>query len=346
MMNEKAPAGAVVVHLECGLTVAALRREHLTFPLAIGPLWFSTAEPERADWLVETSFITHAVATRVPRERRLLLVTEPVGNFTPRYVNQFGILVSPFNVAGYRGIWHQSHAALANWFADRAGESLDYRRLVDLAVPQKQDIVSVVTTRKSVFPGHRLRLRFLRALRDVLGPRLAIYGFGFRVIGDKAEAILPAKYHLVLENTAMPSYWTEKLADAYLGYALPIVAGPPDLDRWFPPESFVPIDLRQPEAAIATVVRVLDGDIYASRLPAIIAARTRLMRDERIGPLVARVIAAHPNNAPRLAAAETITPLPRAPLARRIGREASRLFWRIDEGIRNRLHRDGDASGA
>ena len=61
----------------------------------------------------------------------------------------------------------------------------------------------------------------------------------------------------------MPSYWTEKLADAYLGYALPVVSGPNNLAEWFPEESFVPIDIDDPARAKSA------GPIWkiASRLP-------------------------------------------------------------------------------
>ena len=336
-----APPGSTVVHLESGLSDEQLRRDHPAFPLAIGPLWFSSDMPEQADWLVVASFVSTPVVSRVPRARRVLVMTEPGGYYPPSYVNQFGILISPFTVAGFRGTWIKGHGALPNWFGiDLPDGPLGYRDLMDMPAPQKQDIVSVVTTRKSVLHGHRLRLKFVRTLRDVLGSRLTLYGRGFHMIDDKTAAILPAKYHLVLENTVMPSYWTEKLADAYLGYALPIVVGPPDLERWFPRDSFVPVDLNRPEDAVATVVRTLDENIYADRFEAIVAARNRLMREERLCPVIARAIEGHSNDVPLMAAPDTIQPAPRAPAYRRVSREVARLAWQIDEAIRHRLHGD------
>ncbi len=332
-----AGAGPTVVHLEAALPLDRLRSEHPQFPLIIHGLTFSTDEPDRAQWLVETSYVGRPIATRVPRARRILIICEPRGNFTAAYSNQFGILISPYTIPGYRGVWIQDHGALAVWLGrDLADGPLDYQGLMNLPPPAKQDTISVVTSRKSVLPGHRRRLAFLRALQDALGPRLAIYGKGFRPIRDKAEAILPAKYHLVMENTVMPSYWTEKLADAYLGYALPIVIGPPDLERWFPPESFVRIDLNDTAGSIATMKRALDEDIYARHFDAIVEARTRLMREERLAPVVARAIETHPNSEPLLAVPETIRPVPNTPLLQRITREVARFYWQIDEEIRKR----------
>ncbi len=94
----------------------------------------------------------------------------------------------------------------------------------------------------------------------------------------KADVILPNKYHLVLENTVMPFYWTEKLADAYLGFALPLVSGATNLAEWFPPESFVWIDIDDPQQAVATITAAIDNDLYSGRQAAIAEARERLIK--------------------------------------------------------------------
>jgi hypothetical protein len=196
--------------------------------------------------------------------------------------------------------------------------------------PQKRDAVAVVLSRKSLLPGHRRRLRFVGRLKKALGDRLDVFGDGHRKIGLKADAILPYKYNLALENTVMSAYWTEKVADAFLGFALPFVSGPPDLTRWFPEDSFVPIDLSDMAGAIDRVVSAMDRDIYASRLPAIVAARNRVIHDERLCQVIARVIAAHPDHAPRLVQTETVLPAPKRPPQRRITREIRRIYGRLD----------------
>ncbi len=204
----------------------------------------------------------------MPRERRILVLTEPDTDLSADYVNQFGILVAPQLIAGFTGIWHQSHGALPNRFARDVtkpgyASAFSYDELVFLQPPEKRNAVAVVLSRKSLLPGHRRRQRFVRQLKVALGDRLDVFGDGYRKIGLKADAILPYKYHLALENTVMPSYWTEKVADAFLGFALPFVSGPPDLARWFPEDSFVPIDLADIAKAIDTVVSTMERDIYA-----------------------------------------------------------------------------------
>lgn len=330
---------SALVQLDCGIDREVQKSEYPHFPIEIGPLRFVNDDPQGADWLVETQDIKYPVATRVPRARRILVLTEPDTDLAPAHVNQFGILVAPQFIKGFDGIWHQTHGALPNRFSRDVtkpgfASAFTYDELVALQPPAKRDAAAIVFSRKSLLPGHRRRLRFVQRLKTVLGDRLDVFGDGHDKIGLKADAILPYKYHLALENTVMPSYWTEKLADAYLGFALPLVSGPPDLSRWFPEDSFVPIDLDDTAKAIETVVAALDGDIYASRLPAIIEARKRILHDERLCPMIARVIAAHPNAAPRLAQAETVLPAPKRPAMARIARETRRIWWRLDMRLR------------
>jgi hypothetical protein len=327
------------VQLETGLTADDYRLEHGRFPLEIGSLRFVNDQPLDADWLVETFDFKYAVTSRVPRARRILVLTEPDTDLAPDHVNQFGILVAPQRIAGFTGIWYQSHGALPNRFAidvtkPGSAAAFTYEELVSLKPPEKRDAVAVVFSRKSILPGHRQRQRFVRRLKQVLGDRLDIFGDGYRKIGLKADAILPYKYHLALENTVMPSYWTEKVADAYLGYALPLVSGPPDLSRWFPEESFIAIDLDDIGRAIDVVVAAIDGDVYVERVPAIVEARRRVIFEERLCPVVARVIAANPSDAAPLAAVETILPAPKRPPIRRIAREIRRIYGRLDMVLR------------
>jgi hypothetical protein len=320
-----------IVHLEWDTPEARHQREYPEFPCQIGPLRFSSDQAGHADWLLKAMETNRPFQTRVPRERRILLLHEPDGYYPPAFVNQFGIIVSPHDVPGRTGIWYQSHPAIGSLLGVTGGAAggceLDYQARMSLPIPAKRDGLSVVTSMKSTLPGHRTRLRFLDRLEGALGSRLVRFGRGFRAIVDKAEAIFPYKYHLVLENTSTSAYWSEKLADAYIGYAFPIVWGPPDLERWFHRDSFQPIDITDPDRAIATIVQTMDNHTYEQRLDAICRAREHLMAHERLFQVIARVIAAHPNVADRLASPATIEPLPKRSLPVRLGRNAARTFW-------------------
>ena len=293
------------------------------------------------DWLVEPSFITVPLTTVAPRSQRILVVTEPGGEFPSEYVNQFGVVVSPFQILGFRGHWIQNHGALPSLFGVRFENSeitcsSSYEDLNNLPIPLKTDAISAVVSRKTGLPGHRRRLELLRYLSVALGDRLHLFGRGHRPVIDKAEAILPFAYHLVLENTQMSGYWTEKLADAYLGYAFPIVSGPPDLERWFPSDSFLAIDANNPAEASERIVSAMNSQLARSSMTAVRDARRRILHHERLFHVIARIVGGwpHPHEA-RLSRPEIISPPPRKSIVSRYARKAANAYWKAEERFRS-----------
>src|SRR6185295_8351671 len=116
----------------------------------IGDLRFVLGEPAAADWLVASFYHPQPIVTSAPRDRRILLMTEPGGHFPPEHVNQFGILVSPFNIPGFTGAWHPDHGALSNFFGIEfpPGGGLrtryDFHAVMEYPVPRsKADALSV-----------------------------------------------------------------------------------------------------------------------------------------------------------------------------------------------------------
>jgi len=68
------------------------------------------------------------------------------------------------------------------------------------------------------------------------------FGRGFEPIDDKMGAILPYRFHLVLENSVLPNYWTEKLADALSRLGLPGLFGCPNVGDYLPAEALLSIN--------------------------------------------------------------------------------------------------------
>jgi Glycosyltransferase family 10 (fucosyltransferase) C-term len=138
--------------------------------------------------------------------------------------------------------------------------------------------ISVICSKKSQLPRHRQRLALIDHLVAAFPDRIDVFGNGFRSIPDKAVAIAPYRYHLVLENNAIDHFWTEKTADAYLGFALPLFSGCANIGDYFPAASFVRLPAIDDVAAIAaSIATVLTTDPYADRSSAITAARTLVL---------------------------------------------------------------------
>ncbi|MBT8120911.1 MAG: hypothetical protein KJO10_00135, partial [Gammaproteobacteria bacterium] len=77
---------------------------------------------------------------------------------------------------------------------------------------------------------------------------------------------------------------------AFLGLTLPFYYGCPNATDYFPADSFIPIDIRNPEKARRMMSDAIAGDEYTRRLPAITEARRRVLHDYNLFAVLAREI--------------------------------------------------------
>jgi hypothetical protein len=168
--------------------------------------------------------------------------------------------------------------------------TLTYDILKAMTVPEKRNRISIICSRNKSLPGHTKRLEFLdRLMVHPISKHIDFYGGGFRPIPDKWDAIAPYKYHLVLENSIIPDYWSEKLGDAFLGYTYPIYYGCPNISNYFKPESLKTIDINQFDKTVTILEDLLLQDQYADHLPNILDARNKVLNDYNIFQLMSDI---------------------------------------------------------
>ena len=254
-----------------------------------------------ADALVVIDDLGASFVTTVPRQRRILVVTEPPGlrSYPRKFLDQFGVVLSPyaFETGSAQLVLTQTGLPwfLGIKFAPGGPVStLSFEDLAALPPMPKEPRISVVCSTKTNLPKHRLRLEFVAKLHAELGDRVCVFGRGFTPIEDKFDAIAPFAYHLVLENNDIGHFWTEKLADAYLGWAYPVFSGTPEAPTDFPPGAMLPIDIAQSDRSIATIRQLLTDHPYEKHLPKLHQARERLLRHHNLFALLSRVVSELP----------------------------------------------------
>lgn len=184
-------------------------------------------ECQEYDWLDIYNDLpfSHAIEElNCPARQTLLVTTEPssIKAYGNDFIAQFGsVLTSQADWALPHRDRIFSQPAL-QWYYGRGGESF---RTFDamLATPplHKTALLSMVcSTKQQRHTLHHQRYHFTQEIKKRI-PAMEIFGFGVRPIADKAEALDPFRYHLVIENYFGPHHWTEKLADAFLGATLP-----------------------------------------------------------------------------------------------------------------------------
>jgi hypothetical protein len=122
-------------------------------------------------------------------------------------------------------------------------------------------------------------------------PELERFGRGFKWIETKAEAIDDYEFHVAIENHYAPNVWTEKLADTFLGYAVPIYYGCPNIYDYFPEDSIILIDIYDVEGSIKKIKEIIatPGE-YERRLPAIKEARRKVIEEYNLLAMIDKVV--------------------------------------------------------
>jgi len=167
------------------------------------------------------------------------------------------------------------------------GKNWDY--LSTVPPPCKLITLGIIVSDLNHLEGHKARVRFLEEI-DASGIDCAIWGRGdglqrFRnyrgFVLNKWDAQAICRYSIVIENSVSPWYWTEKVTDALLAYSLPLYHGCPNLGKFLPADSFIPININEP-GCMERISAILQADPYSSRIPAIEAARRVLLEKENI----------------------------------------------------------------
>lgn len=146
--------------------------------------------------------------------------------------------------------------------------------------------ISVITSSLAQLPFHIKRLEFLDKLKIRYESEIDFYGRGFNFIDDKAEALIPYKFHICIENEPYKNIWTEKLTDPILALALPLYIGCTNVNDYLPKQSVVKLDINNINETFNVIDEILqDPDkFYKSRLDDLVEAKYLIMNQYNIIP--------------------------------------------------------------
>ena len=175
--------------------------------------------------------------------------------------------------------------ALHPWYLEK-----NYAELTTMDIPDKleQNKLSWITSNQMGLPYHRHRMYF-KSYVDKYHPELFdISGRGIKSIDSKWAAMAPYKYVLAIENVYEPHIWSEKLADPFLAYSLPFFSGCPNILEYFPEDSFVPIDIKNPEETLEIIKKTIQDKQWEKSLPAIKEARRLVLEQYQFVPYMCK----------------------------------------------------------
>lgn len=242
---------------------------------------------------------------KVAPENTIFFTWEPDStyHYSRGFLNQFGKVVSCQKHLKHRNVVHDQ-PGLA-WYMgkiinpDKTACFVRNWEDIHYAKPEKTKLLSVICSNKCYTRGHRDRIDFVMKLKRHYGDQLDIFGSGFNDFVDKWDAIAPYKYHICIENCAQPFYWSEKLADTFLGNAFPFYYGCTNLDDFFSKDAYRLIDIRHPEDAIKIIDDAIASDLAKKNSDAVYEAKEKVMTDYNFFGLIVKHIQDMDINAPK-----------------------------------------------
>ena len=193
--------------------------------------------------------------------------------------------------------WAETNCGITWWL------SKSYDELLAMEYPSKPNLASCVMSSK-----HEHRNLFLRSLykKRLWAPwresaAMDLYGRGHvrRHFGDhyrgpiesngncKWPGLESYRYTLVLENSQQHNYWTEKLADAYLAWCVPMYWGCPNLGDYFDEESFYSVSL---EVSVDRINEIISQPVDQAMVDRLQKAREDILNEFNIWEVIRKKI--------------------------------------------------------
>jgi len=250
------------------------------------------------DWLVVYDELPpDGEALACPREHTMLITVEPssIKVYGNKYLGQFGAVLTSHEPWAMKHPNLIRHMPCLHWFygrptTDKTAKTILFDELASMSPPEKDLLVSAACSNKRMSHTlHRARYDFVQVVKGAI-PELGVYGHGMKEMNDKAESLDRYRYHLALENHWAPHHITEKLTDAFLGSALPFYFGAPNAADYFPAESFIPIDIRQPAESVAVIKQAIADNEFEKRQGALVEAKRRTLEEHNLFAVLAREI--------------------------------------------------------
>ena len=252
---------------------------------------FTTDPVNECDYLVVFNNRQLApVETRCPREHVWAVMQEP---YVPglydwmveghesfaRVLTHFPPLADPKYIVSQ---------PMIPWHVD-----LSYDELVQREVPAKRRGVSWIASNLTFLPGHKRRAALRAFLLAQRSAPVDLFGRGVRYIADKWDALAPYRYSLAIENSNSRDYWTEKVADCFLSWTIPLYDGCTNLEDYFHPESFIRIDASDHAGTLRKIEELLTSDQWERRLSALHESRVRVLNEYQMFPALVKAIRAY-----------------------------------------------------
>ena len=263
--------------------------------------YIHTAEPAPAD-----IHVIYGLRSRLEipnsRSRIIFVASEPpeIREYNLKVLRRYRRVLAPafpylLELPNYSSIsavapwWVGTHAGGKEHYEERAVRITLSRENLVRQAPPSRDVLSVIVSAKARTLLQQQRLRFVDYLDKKLG-NVEVWGEARRFAPDKADVLGFSRYHLAIENSQHPRYWTEKLSDPILMSNFVFYQGDPVIEESFDIAPIQQIDCFQLDSSYRTISENMDADAWTSSAEVREKNRRRLLDRLSLHRVLDRII--------------------------------------------------------
>ena len=167
----------------------------------------------------------------------------------------------------------------------------DYTDLENLKIHKDKD-VSIVTSTKKMMPGHNRRMYIINKMKEDFPGKIDFFGSGFNSVEYKIDALLPYRFHICMENSTIPYYWTEKFSDPVIAKCVPIYMGCTNIEDYFDNRGFFKCDYNDYDRLHEILCEIFANPkgVYNKMLPYLEKNKKILMEKQNLIPYIIEVL--------------------------------------------------------
>ena len=237
--------------------------------------FFVNQDMDECDWWVVSDSLPKTETCKCDPKKTIFVTGEPptIKSYDNNFLKQFKTTITcerndikhPNIIYNQQGLFWMIGGAPVKGAGPAEKKTRNYDELKSINDVKKTKLISAIVSTKKITEGHQARLAFIEEAKKYFKDRLDVFGVGHNPIPDKWNAIAPYKYHIVMENSSINDYWTEKLSDTFLSLSLPIYYGCPNIAKYFPDMPLVPIDVSNINESIKRIENVISDNFYEEK---------------------------------------------------------------------------------
>lgn len=288
----------MIVNIVSQIPVAIWQRE---LPTDVEHEYVHSGEPVQAD-----IHVVYGLRSRVEIPNRLsnafFVASEPpeIREYNLKILRRYRRVLAPaFPYLSGLPNFAKVSAIAPWWVGTHAGGREHYdQQAVDISLTREQlvsernpvrDVLSVIVSSKARTPLQQQRLRFVDYLEKKM-THIDVWGEGRRFAADKADVLGVSRYHLAIENSQHPGYWTEKLSDPILMSNFVFYQGAPDVGATFGTTGIEQIDCWDMDGSYRRISDIMAANAWTSSFEARESNRRVLLEHHSFHRVLDRLI--------------------------------------------------------